>query len=182
MHDVFATHIHPFRISLTAARLDCCASLLSTARGRDIRYVQKSLVATFDVSEFILQQNNFVVFRKLRQKGKDDAGLSGPKKACKHSNRDSHVEWNKRRVASESELVRGGVMRSVLSVNSQVASKASSSRLMRAKGFHSYLAMVHFFEVSSLAVSSCTMRTLCCGKLLWARAAKFPAADAESRP
>jgi hypothetical protein len=26
------------------------------------------------------------------------------------------VEWNKRRVASESELVRGGVMRSVLSV------------------------------------------------------------------
>lgn len=55
-------------------------------------YVELSRVATFDVAEFILQQNDFVVFRKLRQEREDDAGLSSAKKARKHGDRNGHPE------------------------------------------------------------------------------------------
>ncbi len=57
-------YMQPFRISLTAAKLDCLASWLSTENRCELSSFRKccsGLQLTFDISELVLEQDDFVV-------------------------------------------------------------------------------------------------------------------------
>lgn len=68
--------MHPFKISLTAVRLDCLANWLSTGdaqihQEREFE-ADASSRSTFNISKLVFQKNDFVVLRQLRQERKND--------------------------------------------------------------------------------------------------------------
>lgn len=90
------THMQPLRISLTPARLDSFASLLSTwpCPTSVDNYLRRTENLTFEIAKLILEQDSLVARGQLREKREDDGGLPCAQKASEDGDRDGvgHVK------------------------------------------------------------------------------------------
>ena len=74
--------MHPFRISLTADRLLCFASWLSTGRNNDVvgefqlQSASPGMCVTLDIPELVFEQHDLVIRRQLGKTLEDQARFS----------------------------------------------------------------------------------------------------------